>query len=101
MATIDKSVRDNYFVLAAKGKLPAKFNHWLLRNEKGETIAHVATRVKQLPITFKYWGVKDKEGKTVAQVAYDNKTLPKDFMRMELIVISAKPSKVKTKATKK
>ncbi len=101
MATIDQSARDNYFVLAAKGKLPAKFNHWLLRNEKGETVAHVAAKVKQLPITFKYWGMKDKDGKTVAQVAYDNKTLPKDFMRMELVVVSAKPAKVKAKTVKK
>jgi hypothetical protein len=56
--------------------LPPEFNRWDLADYDSWTVAHAAAWVGQLPANFDCWDLVDKYGVTVAQVAAENGHLP-------------------------
>lgn len=58
---------------------------WLLRNERGETVAHLYAAYAFLPQSFNQWGARvGVGGETVAEIALANHTLPSTFSRYDL-----------------
>ena len=62
-----------YTELIRKRKLPKNFNQWLVKDEEGNALAHIAAKHKILPPNWtnkrEDWLVKDSNGYTVAHIA--------------------------------
>ncbi len=66
-------------------KLLPENTPWLLRNDKGETVAHLYAAYAFLPSSFNQWGMRvGVSGETVAEIALANHTLPSTFSRYDL-----------------
>ncbi len=73
-------------LIKQKEKLPENTNiPWRIRNENGDTLAHIYATYAVLPDSFSEWKLRsDRNGQTVAEVAAQYYTLPDSFDRYDM-----------------
>ena len=59
---------EKLFEQAREGTLPPDFGRWVIADDTGWTVAHVAASEGQLPTDFDHWGIADDTGWTIADV---------------------------------
>lgn len=75
---------DFYSIALGLGKLPKDFKNWHVKNNLGETLAHVAAHNNCLPPDFSQWELSDDAGWTVAHEAAFTEHLPESFNQWDL-----------------